>query len=92
MTNANLEKRRNKVQSVNHNSSAGNVGVPKVPASFQGDQLISASFAPMSVTFSAIEDSLIKYPQCDPMHTEVNMTYFLLTSQVLYLSLEKMHL
>lgn len=32
----------------------------------------------VSVTFSAIEDSLIKYPLFDPMHTEVNMTLFLI--------------
>lgn len=45
MRNASIEKRKNIAQSVNHNSSDGNVGVPEVIANFHGDHLISASFA-----------------------------------------------
>jgi len=37
------EERRNTIQSLNHENSAGNAGVSKVPASFQGDHLVSVS-------------------------------------------------
>lgn len=43
MTNPDLEEGRNIIQSVNHYSSTGNVGVPKVAASFQGDHSVGVS-------------------------------------------------
>lgn len=43
MTNPDLEEGRNIIQSVNHCSSTGNVGVPKVSVSFQGDHSVGVS-------------------------------------------------